>query len=121
MFPLITDAQVNSIALVIIAVIGIVPTTLAAFWARSAKNNSAETAKEVGTNGGMTDPHPNINDHVKYQTEMLEQLIQRQDNTEQLLATHISHSQIMDDALARVYLKVMPDLDGADMDRPDLD
>lgn len=110
MSPLFTDAQFNSIALVVVAIITIVPTTLAAFWARSAKNSSAETAREVSTNGGMSDENPNVNDHIKYQTEMLEGLVERQDNHEQLLANHLSHSKIMDQALAQVYLKVMPGL-----------
>lgn len=108
MLPLITDAQFNSVALVVIAVIGIVPTTLAAFWSRSAKKNSAEAADQVRTNGGMSDPNPNVNDHIKYQTQMLEQLVERQDNTEELLANHISHSRLMDSALAEVYLAVKP-------------
>ena len=38
-----------------------------------AKNSAAEAASEVKTNGGMSDPNPNLNDHVKYQTEMAEQ------------------------------------------------
>lgn len=106
--PLITDAQFNSVALVCVALITIIPTTLAAFWARSAKNSSAETAREVMTNGGMESPLPNVNDHIKYQTEMLETLVERQDNTEQLLANHISHSRMMDVALAEVYMTVKP-------------
>jgi len=106
--PLLTDAQFNSVALVMVAFITIVPTTLAAFWARSAKNSSAETAREVLTNGGMESDIPNVNDHIKYQTEMLEGLVERQDNHEQLLANHIAHSKIMDSALAEVYLTVKP-------------
>lgn len=108
MLPLLTDSQFNSIALVVIATVGIVPTTLAAYWAKGAKNRSEEAAAEVRTNGGMTDPNPNVNDHIKYQTEMLEQLMGRQDNTEKLLADHISVSKIMNQALAEVYLKVQP-------------
>jgi len=108
MSPLITDPQFNSIAIVIVALITIIPTTLAAWWARSAKNSSAETAREVVTNGGMESPIPNVNDHIKYQTEMLEGLVERQDNTEKLLANHISHSRVMDAALAEVYLTVKP-------------
>ena len=108
--PMITDAQFNSVALVVVALITIVPTTLAAYWARSAKNSSAEAAREIVTNGGMDDPNPNVNDHIKYQTEMLEGLTERQDNHEQLLANHIAHSQLMDRALAEVYLTVKPSL-----------
>lgn len=119
MHVLITDSQFNSLALVLIAVITIVPTTLSAYWSRKAKNNSAEAASssaeaaaEVRTNGGMTDPHPNVNDHIKYQTEMLEKLmpvVARQETTEKLLKEHLDHSKIMDQALSQVYLKVMTD------------
>lgn len=106
--PLLTDPQFNSIAIVVVAIITIIPTTLAAYWARSAKQSSAETAREVMTNGGMGDPNPNVNDHIKYQTEMLEGLVERQDNHEQLLANHIAHSRVMDAALAEVYMTVKP-------------
>ena len=107
-YPLLTDPQFNSIAIVVVAVVTIIPTTLAAYWARSAKQSSAETAREVMTNGGMESPLPNVNDHIKYQTAMLEGLVERQDNHEQLLANHISHSQVMDAALAEIYLTVKP-------------
>lgn len=106
--PLLTDSQFNSIAVVVVACITIVPTTLAAYWSRSAHKNSAETAREVRANGGIGVPNPNVNDHIKYQTEMLETLVERQDNTEQLLANHISHSRVMDAVLAEVYLTVKP-------------
>lgn len=107
-YPLLTDPQFNSIAIVVVSVITIIPTTLAAYWARSAKQSSAETAREVMTNGGMESELPNVNDHIKYQTEMLEGLVERQDNHEQLLANHIAHSRVMDAALAEVYLMVKP-------------
>ena len=107
-YPLLTDSQFNSASLVVVALITIVPTTLAAYWARSAKQSSAETAREVLTNGGMESPSPNVNDHIKYQTEMLEGLVERQDNHEQLLANHITHSRVMDAALAEIYLTVKP-------------
>lgn len=106
--PLLTDPQFNSIAIVVVALITIIPTTLAAYWARSAKNSSANAEAEVTTNGGMESAVPNVNDHIKYQTEMLERLVERQDNTETLLANHISHSRVMDAALAEVYLTVKP-------------
>lgn len=106
--PLLTDPQFNSIAIVVVAIVTIIPTTLAAFWARSAKQSSAEVSREVMTNGGMESLVPNVNDHIKYQTTMLETLVERQDNTEQLLANHISHSKVMDAALAEVYLTVKP-------------
>lgn len=108
LLPLISDARFNSIALVLIAVIGGAATLLTAYWAHGAKKNSEETAAQVRTNGGMSDPDPNVNDHIKYQTRMLERLTERQDNHEQLLADHISHSRIMDRALAEVYLAVKP-------------
>lgn len=108
MNPLVTDAQFNSICLIVIAVIGGITTLLTAKWAREAKNNSAETAAQVRTNGGMSDPDPNVNDHIKYQTEMLEGLTHRIGNSEKLLANHIAHSQVMDQALAEVYLTVKP-------------
>lgn len=123
MYFLITDVQFNAIALVLVAAIGIVPATLAAMWSRTAKTNSAEavqnsaaaqesaavTAREVGTNGGMTDPHPNLNDHVKYQTQMLEGLSARLSGVEVLLSDHLKHSTIMDRALSEVYLMVKPE------------
>lgn len=110
MVPLLTDGQFNSVALVCVAAITIIPTTLAAYWARSAKKSSAETADQVRTNGGMSDPNPNVNDHIKYQTEMLEGLVERQAEHDKLLSGHIKHSRIMDRALAKVYLVVRPDL-----------
>lgn len=108
LLPLISDARFNSIALVLIAVIGGAATLLTAYWSHGAKKNSEETAAQVRTNGGMSDPEPNVNDHIKYQTKMLERLTERQDNHEQLLADHISHSRIMYRARADVYLAVKP-------------
>lgn len=108
MYPLITDSQFNSIALVLIAVVGIVPATLSAYWSRKAKNNSEETAAEIRTNGGMTDPNPNVNDHIKYQTEMLEQVLQRLDKNDQVLGDHLRHSKVMDEAVADLYLYIKP-------------
>lgn len=111
MHPLITDSQFNSLALILVAAIGIIPSVLAALWARKAKNSSEDAAKQVRTNGGMEDPNPNVNDHIKYQTKLLESIVERQDNTEHLLGNHIAHSRIMDQALSQVYLKVMPSID----------
>lgn len=129
MFVLISDSQFQSVALVAVAFVGIVPATLAAFWARTAKNNSDEAKTnsasalyEVSTNGGMTSPVPNLNDHVKYQTEMIEEsLTLSRQNAEKLsnhiaeseevkkdITAHIEHSKVMDLALAEVYLKVKP-------------
>lgn len=140
MFTHLTDAQFNTIGLVLIAVIGIVPATLAAIWSRTAKTNSAEAVEnsanaatasaaaqesaavaawEVRTNGGMSDPNPNLNDHVKYQTEMLENLHARINGVEVLLANHLEHSAVMDRALARVYLTVKPEEVLGDESKPD--
>lgn len=108
MYVLITDAKFNSVMLVLIATVGIVPATLTVWFSRRAAKNSQEAADQVKTNGGMSDPNPNVNDHIKYQTEMLETVLQRQNNHENLLADHISHSRLMDTALAEVYLFVKP-------------
>jgi Co/Zn/Cd efflux system component len=108
MLPLITEVQINSITLVLVAVIGIVPATLAAIWSRRAKNSSEEAAEQVRTNGGMSYPDPNVNDHIKYQTGMLEELLGRQAASEKLLEDHIAHSAMMDQVLADVYTTVMP-------------
>lgn len=115
MLPLISDAQFNSIALVIIAVITVVPTTLAAYWSRSAKKdsaqakeNSASALHEVQTNGGMSDPKPNLNDHIKYQTDMTEWLVRAVERIDKKVDNHLTHSRIMDEALAEVYMEVRP-------------
>lgn len=117
MLPLISDARFNSIALVIIAVVGIVPLTLTAYYSRGAKKNSQAAAdsahaaaKEVLTNGGMSDPNPNLNDHVKYQTEMLERLQglpERMDKLEGEFQEHIQYAAYMGRGMAEMYLEVM--------------
>lgn len=116
MNALVSDAQFNSIALVIIAVITIVPTTLAAYWSRGAKKesnqanaNSAKALHEVATNGGMSDPNPNLNDHVKYQTEMLENLGKELADLKTDFSAHLTHSRTMDEALAELYLQIRPE------------
>lgn len=127
--PLLSDPQVNSIAIVMVAIVGAVPVILSAKWSREArsnsqeaKSNSAQALHEVETNGGMESPLPNLNDHVKYQTSMAEEmlkLINRMDerfddhldeaaDAKKLLMDHIEHSKVMDKALAEVYLKVKP-------------
>lgn len=115
MNAMISDAQFNSIALVIIAAITIIPTTLAAYWARGAKKdsgeakeNSAKALHEVATNGGMSDPNPNLNDHVKYQTQMLESLGAKFSDLRADFDAHLAHSKIMDEALAELYLEIRP-------------
>lgn len=116
MNAMISDAQFNSIALVLIAAITIIPTTLAAYWARGAKKdsgeakeNSAKALHEVATNGGMSDPNPNLNDHVKYQTEMLENLTKGHDDLQSAFEAHLAHSKTMDEALAELYLQIRPE------------
>lgn len=113
--PLLTDSQFNSVMLVVVAVVGIVPGVLAAYWAKGSKQNSKdakdaaeEAAGQVRTNGGMSDPNPNVNDHIKYQTEMLESVVHELLNQKKILSDHIQHSNIMDQAIAEVYLHVKP-------------
>jgi hypothetical protein len=102
--PYFTDAQFQTLGLVVVAAITIVPATLAAIWSRQSKTNSKITADEVKSNGGMSDPVPNVNDHIKYQTEMLESIVFRLDNQDQILGDHLAKSNLMDQALAEVYL-----------------
>lgn len=116
MTPLLSDAQFNSIALILIAAIGIIPATLAAYWSRGAKKeskdakeNSEKALHEVATNGGMSDPNPNLNDHVKYQTEMLESLITEFNDLKTDFGAHLVHSKTMDEALAELYLQIRPE------------
>lgn len=115
MTPLLSDAQFNSIALILIAAIGIIPATMAAYYSRGAKKdskdakeNSAKALHEVATNGGMSDPNPNLNDHVKYQTEMLESLISELSDLKADFGAHLVHSKTMDEALAELYLQIRP-------------
>lgn len=124
MLPLLSDQKFNSIALIVIAVVGLVPVLLSAYWSRSAKKSSAEAvinsaearssaeaaAQEVLTNGGMTDPNPNLNDHVKYQTAMLEALQgvpDRMSKIEADFAEHLKFSSFMGQGMAEMYLHVM--------------
>ena len=123
MLALISDARFDSLTSVLLAGIAIIPATLAAFWARSAKQNSdeaktnsaeakkasAQAAHEVSTNGGMSDPNPNLNDHVKYQTEMTEFLVVTLKDFRKDFDNHLKHSDVMDQALAEVYMKVRPE------------
>lgn len=113
-----TDSQFNTVGLIIIAVITIAPSMLAAYWANKAKSNSqhardsaASAAHQVMNNGGMSDPDPNLNDHIKYQTQMLEALGQTVEtlggslvDVDGRLTEHLDHSVVMDTALAEVYL-----------------
>lgn len=117
MFPYLTDSQFNSLALIAIAAITIVPATLSVMYSRSAKKNSAEArtsaeaaAHEVLTNGGMSDPNPNLNDHIKYQTEMLEALSDlpdRVDHIERQFDEHVRYANYMGQGMAEMYLHFM--------------
>lgn len=116
MLPLLSDSQFNSLALIIIAGLGLVGTLFSAYWARGAKDQAKEAKKnsqqalhEVSTNGGMSDPNPNLNDHVKYQTEMTEWLVRNQQSMWTKFEQHLKHSQMMDQALAEVYMEVRPE------------
>ena len=118
MVPILSDVQVNSLAIVIVAAITIIPTTLAAVFSFKSNKTSNKTAKEVLTNGGMdtNDPDgPNINDHIKHQTRLLEEIQTAQseqseynEETRSMLKDHMTQSKLMDQALAEVYLEVMP-------------
>ena len=117
MLPHITDSQFNSVALVVVALITIIPVTLTAFWSRSAQKNSAaakvsaaEAADQVRTNGGMSDPNPNLNDHVKYQTELLEKLQDvpyRLGTLETAFEDHVAVANTMGRGMAEMYLHIM--------------
>lgn len=163
MILLMTDARFNSVALITIALISAIGTVITVVLTRQAKNTAGEardnaaaaqesaerTAHEVMTNGGMSDPNPNLNDHVKYQTQMMEEqartvesllrvalplvsIVDEMDRrfTNHLEETaplilevrgmagklneHIRHSEVMDKALAEVYLTVKPDVNLGD-------
>lgn len=119
MTPLVSDIP-PTLGLIIVACITIIPTTLGAYWAHNAKTNSqqakessAKALNQVENNGGMEDPNPNLNDHIKYQTLMLEnlgQVVSNQGGTlvdvDTRLTDHLEHSAIMDQALSEVYLIV---------------
>lgn len=122
MIPLITDSQVNSVALVIIAAITIVPATMAALNAKKAKDNSvqakhdsaearqnsADVLNEVQTNGGMTSPNPNLNDHIKHQTLLIEGISETVNSLDNRFSRHLQSHEFMDPALAELYLTVRP-------------
>lgn len=130
MIPLLTDAQFNSIALILIAAIGIIPATMAAVWSRSsrtnsieanqnakeARDNSAGTLHEVKANGGMTGPDPTLKDIMKYVGEIAAQDSRRMDRIEELIENHIRHSNLMDSVLAEVFFAVKPDLRSKDLE-----
>lgn len=115
MLLLLSDAKFDSLTSIFLGLITIIPATLAALYARSAKKdsseakqNSADTLHEIATNGGMADPNPNLNDHVKYQTEMTEWLVESVKIMQSKFDSHLEHSKVMDQALAEVYMEVRP-------------
>lgn len=116
MVPMMTDEQFNTVGLILVAIITIIPTTLAAVYARRANTNSADALHEVKSNGGMSDPDPTLKDYVKYVGENAERTTRRVSAIEELLDKHIQHSNIMDDAIARVFLKIRPDHDDEDLE-----
>jgi hypothetical protein len=123
MYPLISDAQFGSIALVIAGAIAIVPSTLAAIWSHSAKHNSVEAnansagaLHEVRANGGMADPDPTLKDYVKYVGEFAEKNDREIAEVRNLLEAHLKHSQVMDKALAEVYFAIRPTMKHGDDD-----
>lgn len=113
-----------------VAVITIIPTTLAAYWARGARNDSREAkvnaneAKEnaagalheVKENGGMSDPDPTLKDYIRWLGEMMAADGRRIDKIDETLKQHIKHSKIMDAALAEVFFVVKPDIRRDDLD-----
>lgn len=112
----------SNLTTVLVAAIAAVPLILTAYWSRGAnknskeakedsaeaRRNSAQALHEVSTNGGMSDPKPNLNDHVKYQTEMMEWLVRDQQGLRRDFDRHLKHSSVMDQALAELYLKDRP-------------
>lgn len=117
MFPLISDARFESLVTLVGTIVMIVPATLAALWARSAKKNSVEAKEnsagalhEVKANGGMSDPDPTLKDYIKYVGENMEKDSRRLDNVEALIEEHLRHSKLMDSILAEVFFAVKPDL-----------
>jgi hypothetical protein len=123
MVPLLTESAADSLVLIVVACIGIIPATLAAFWARTAKNNSNEAKEnsagalhEVKANGGMLDPDPTLKDYVHWLGDMMSSDSRRIDKIESILDNHIKHSKVMDAALAEVFFVVKPDLKRDDLD-----
>ena len=124
MIPLVAEGVLNSLALVLVATIGIVPATLAAFWSRTARNNSIEARDnsagalhEVKANGGMSDPDPTLKDYIKHVGETMAADSRRLDQLQDLLTTHIKHSTLMDAILAEVFFAVKPEMKSEDLER----
>lgn len=130
MHTLMTDAQFQSLALIITAAIAIIPATMAAVWSRSAKSNSMEANRnateakensagalhEVKANGGMSEPDPTLNDKINHLIEMSAAGDRRMDNLDAKFEDHLRHSKVMDSALAEVFFAVKPDLKRDELD-----
>lgn len=117
MLPQITDSQFNTVGLILVACITIVPTTLAAYWSHRANSNSkdaktsaAGALHEVKANGGMTDPEPTLKDYVMFVGETASSNSRRLNEMEEMFSSHLQHSQLMDSALARVFFAIRPDI-----------
>ena len=103
----------ESISALGVAAITIIPATLSAFWARSAKRDSNEAKKysagtlhEVRDNGGVVHDDPTLKDYVKYIRDRVEVDSIRVDRLETLLEDHVAHSNTMDSMLAEIYYKI---------------
>lgn len=131
MHLLLSEGNANSLALIVVAAIGIVPATLAAFWSRTARNNSLEARDnavearensagalhEVKANGGMSDPDPTLKDYIKHVGETMAADSRRVDRIEALLESHLKHSKMMDSILAEVFFAVKPETKRDDLER----
>lgn len=108
--PQMTDASVTAMSMVAVAVITIVPSTLAAVWshkgntkAKESLSKAEETLHEVKANGGMDGPDPTMKDYIKH-------LSKEQAQLKKAFEAHMVHSKVMDQALAQVYLALNPDV-----------
>lgn len=131
MHLLLSEAHTDSLVLVLVACIGIIPATLAAYWSRTARNNSVEARDnaaearensagalhEVKANGGMSDPDPTLKDYIKHVGETMAADSRRVDRIETLLESHLKHSKMMDAILAEVFFAVKPETKRDDLER----
>lgn len=125
-----SDGRFNSIALIIIAVVTIIPAMLSAYWSRKAgknsveardnsiqaKENSAGALHEVKSNGGMLEPDPTLKDKINYLIDLAQKDGRRIDKLDANFELHLKHSRIMDAALAEVFFVVKPDLKRDDLE-----
>lgn len=106
-----TDQLLLAFVSITVAIIGIVPATLAAIWSRTARTTSAAALHEVKTNGGINKPNPTLKDYAKSANEKSSVTARRLDRIESLLEEHLSECRdewrrrtVMDTALAELYL-----------------